>query len=148
MSDLRLRPIHLKEAKDFIAKHHRHHGTPVGHKFSIGVENGHGLAGVAVIGRPVARMADDGWTAEVTRLCTDGTPNTCSLLYGASARAAKALGYRKIITYILASEDGTSLRASGWQRDHFSKGGTWSRPSRARDNDHPLEPKVRWVRQL
>jgi len=93
-------------------------------------------------------MADDGYTAEVTRLCTDGTPHACSLLYGAAARAAKALGYRKIITYILESESGVSLRASGWRMDRQSGGGSWSRPSRGRDDKHPTEAKTRWVRDL
>lgn len=111
---LALRPIGYKEACEFIDRLHRHHRPPQGHKFSIGADDGSGLVGVVCVGRPVARKADNGWTAEVTRLCTDGSENACSLLYGAAARAAKAMGYRKIITYILGSETGASLRASGW----------------------------------
>lgn len=143
-----LRPITYAEACAFIGQHHRHHRPPQGHKVSIGAEYCGKLVGVAVLGRPVARMVDDGYTAEVTRLCTDGTPNVCSLLYGAAARAAKALGYRKIITYILASETGASLRASGWFQDRKSAGGSWSCPSRPRNDNHPLEPKTRWTRIL
>lgn len=148
MTTLRLTPITYKQACDFIARLHRHHRPPQGHKFSIGAARGDALVGVAVVGRPVARMADDGWTAEVTRLCTDGSPNVCSLLYGAAARAAQAMGYRRIITYILASETGASLRASGWRQDRRSGGGSWSRVDRQRDDKHPLEAKTRWVRDL
>lgn len=145
---LTLRPISFRDACAFIDRLHRHHKPPQGHKFSIGAERAGSLVGVAVIGRPVARMADDGYTAEVTRLCTDGTPNACSLLYGAAARAAKAFGYRKITTYILASETGVTLRAAGWRQDRASSGGSWSRGSRPRDDKHPTEPKTRWVRDL
>jgi hypothetical protein len=93
-------------------------------------------------------MLDDGFTAEVTRLCTDGAYNGCSMLYGAAARAAAAMGYTKIITYILASETGTSLKASGWKMEAASPGGSWSVPSRSRVDSHPLEPKTRWSRTL
>jgi hypothetical protein len=120
-----------------------------GHKFSIGLVDETGqLVGCAVVGRPVARMLDDGMTAEVTRLCTDGSKNACSKLYSACARAAEAMGYTKIVTYILASEPGGSLRATGWTQTTDSGGGTWSRPSRARVDKHPTEPKVRWDRTL
>jgi hypothetical protein len=146
---LSLRPIAFKDACEFIATLHRHHRPPQGHKFSIGAQAPSGeLVGVACVGRPVARMADDGYTAEVTRLCTDGTPNACSLLYGAAARAAKAMGYRRIITYILEGETGASLRASGWRRDGAAGGGSWGRDSRPREDNHPTERKTRWSRDL
>lgn len=102
------------------------------------------MRGVAVVGRPVARMLDDRWTAEVNRLCTDGTPNACSLLYAASWRAAKALGFRRLLTYILDEEPGVTLKAAGWRLTHHTDGGSWSRPSRPRDDKHPLNPKQRW----
>ncbi|QDP64123.1 MAG: putative adenine modification enzyme [Prokaryotic dsDNA virus sp.] len=143
-----LRPITYRAACDFIERLHRHHKPPQGHKFSVGLDGGAGLIGVAVIGRPVARGADDGFTAEVTRLCTDGSPNACSALYGAAARAAKAMGYRRIITYTLESETGASLRASGWRRDGSVNGRSWSCPSRPREDKHPTVPKTRWVRDL
>lgn len=145
---LSLRPISLREACAFIRARHRHHAPPRGCKFTVGVVKGSTLVGVAVVGRPVARMADDGFTAEVTRLCTDGTPNACSVLYGAAARAAKAIGYRKIITYILEEEDGVSLRASGWTKERRSAGGSWSRENRAREDKHPTGAKTRWARVL
>lgn len=146
--DLTLVPLSLRVANEYISEHHRHHKPVRGCKFNIGVLRDGDLCAVAITGRPVARMLDDGYTAEVTRLCTDGTPNACSMLYGASWRAAKAMGYLRIVTYILESEEGTSLRAAGWTRAADSSGGTWSRPSRSRTDSHPLEPKVRYEKAV
>jgi hypothetical protein len=81
---MELQPISFKEAKEFIKRHHRHHSPPQGMKFCIAVNDGNKVVGVATVGRPIARMLDDGWTAEVTRCCTDGTRNACSMLYSAS----------------------------------------------------------------
>ncbi|WP_221177319.1 XF1762 family protein, partial [Nocardioides marmoriginsengisoli] len=123
------------------------HGSTRGHKFSIAVGTSDGvIRGVAIAGRPVARLLDDGITLEVLRVCTDGTPNACSMLYGAVRRAGIAMGYppRRIITYTLASESGRSLHAAGWIRDAEVKGDTWDRPNRARTDKHPVEPKIRW----
>jgi hypothetical protein len=142
-----VRPVSFAEACAFISRFHRHHAPPQGHKWSLSAWNGH-LCGVAVVGRPVARMADNGLTLEVTRLCTDGARNACSCLYAAAARAAQAMGYEHIITYILASESGASLRAAGWEKETDGAGGTWSRPSRGRKDGHPLEAKERWGRWL
>jgi hypothetical protein len=141
---LQLTPVDLSEANAFVEKLHRHHGNVVGHKFSLGAVNDGQLVGVSIVGRPVARGRDDGWTLEVTRLCTDGTRNACSFLYGASRRAAFALGYRRLGTYILASEDGTSLKAAGWRMVGEVKGRSWSCPTRPRFDDHPLEDKQLW----
>ena len=138
--------VKLDEANAFVARLHRHHKPVVGHLFSLGAVLNGELVGVAIVGRPVARMRDDGRTAEVTRLCTDGTKNACSFLYGAAARAAFALGFERIGTYILASETGTTLRASGWRLIGETKGGSWSRPSRGRDDKHPTEPKTLFER--
>ena len=110
-----LTPISLSEANAFVALWHRHHKPVVGHKFSIGCEADGRLAGVAIVGRPVSRYLDDGKTLEVNRLCTDGTKNACSFLYAAAWRAVRAMGYHKLITYILDTEPGTSLRAAGWK---------------------------------
>lgn len=145
---LELYPVTLKAAKEFIAQHHRHHKPPAGHKFSIGVRFGGELVGVVIVGRPVSRMLDNGVTAEVTRLCTDGTKNACSILYAAAARAAKDMGYKLIITYILESESGTSLKAAGWSFDGITLGGKWSRKSRERKDEHPTEPRQRWIKIL
>lgn len=131
----------LADANAFVKVHHRHHKPVIGHLFSLGAVLGDELVGVAIVGRPVARMRDDGTTAEVTRLCTNGTRNACSFLYGAAARAAFALGFRRIGTYILASETGGTLKAAGWRLIGQTKGGSWSRPERLRDDKHPLEPK-------
>lgn len=108
-------PMTLKEANAFVEQHHRHHKPVVGHKFSIGCTDGKEIVGVAIVGRPVSRHLDDGWTLEVNRLCTDGTHNACSMLYAAAWRAARAMGYKRLVTYILDSESGTSLKASGWK---------------------------------
>lgn len=140
-------PMTLRAANQFIMENHRHHGVTRGCKFAIGLMQGGEIRGVAVTGRPVARMLDDGFTAEVTRLCTDGSKNACSMLYAASARAAFAMGYRRIVTYILATESGVSLRASGWTKSAASDGGSWSRPSRKRDDRHPLIPKTRFEKR-
>jgi hypothetical protein len=141
VKNLTARPVTLREANDFIQRYHRHHKKVVGHKFSIGAENEEALVGVVIVGRPVSRMRDDGLTLEVTRLCTDGTKNACSFLYGRAAKAAFALGYRRIGTYILASENGASLKASGWRLIGQTSGGSWSRKERQRTDKHPLEPK-------
>lgn len=99
-------PITLKEANAFVEQYHRHHKPVVGHKFYIGCTDGEKIVGVAIVGRPVSRYLDDGWTLEVNRLCTDGTRNACSMLYAAAWRAAKAMGYKRVVTYILDSENG------------------------------------------
>lgn len=142
MSKLRLCRVELAEANAFVAAHHRHHKPVVGHKFSLGAMMDGELVGVVIVGRPVSRMRDDGNTLEVTRLCTTGHKNACSFLYGAAARAAFALGYGRIGTYILVSEDGASLRASGWRLIGERGGGSWSSPSRPRVDKHPTERKL------
>ena len=134
--------IGLDEANAFVATHHRHHKPVVGHLFSIAAAAGDKIVGVAIVGRPVARMRDDGVTAEVTRLCTDGTRNACSFLYGACARAAFALGFKRIGTYILKSEPGVSLTASGWRLVGEVRGRSWSTPSRPRVDKHPTQDKL------
>jgi hypothetical protein len=141
---LQLAPIEFKYAADFVRVHHRHHTPPVGHKFSIAAMDAGELVGVVIVGRPVARCRDDGKTLEVTRLCTIGSKNACSFLYGAAARASFALGYSRIGTYILKREPGTSLAAAGWKCIAETPGRSWSAPSRSRDDKHPLEPKLLW----
>lgn len=139
-------PVSLSEANAFVGLHHRHHRPVVGHKFSIGVQDIDTLRGVAIIGRPVARHRDDGDTLEITRLCTDGTPNAASKLLGAAARATFAMGYRRLITYTLKSESGASLRASGYRVVGEVKGREWSVPSRPRRiaGGVQTEDKFRW----
>lgn len=144
---LDLCPMELDEANAYIAAHHRHHPPAVGHKFSIGLARGNEICGVAVVGRPVARHLDNGLTLEVTRLCTDGTKNACSKLYGAAWRAAKALGYKRLITYIGQDESGASLRAAGWKLLYEVRGRSWTTPSRPRVDRHPLQNKLCWEAQ-
>jgi len=135
-------PIFQDEAFAFIEKHHRHHKKPVGSLFQVAVADWPNIVGVAVVGRPNARKMQDGFTVEVTRLCTDGTPNACSMLYAACWRIAREMGYRKLITYILSSESGTSLRAAGWRLVGERGGGSWNVPSRPRVDKHPLQCKI------
>ena len=144
MSKLRHARIEFGDAAAFVSEHHRHHTPPVGHLFSLGAYEGDRLCGVAIVGRPVARHRDDGLTAEITRLCTDGTRNACSFLLGRCAKAAMALGFRRIGTYTLGSEGGSSLRGAGWRVVSETAGGSWSRPSRAREDKHPTEQKLLW----
>jgi hypothetical protein len=143
---LELQPISYGEAVEFIDRHHRHHGEPNrrAHKFSIAVNDGKKIVGVAMTGRPVARFKDDGWTLEVHRNCTDGTKNAASMLYGACWRAARALGYKRLITYTLIEESGTSLKAAGWKVVGQTKGGTWNRKARPRIDKHPIGQKTIW----
>ncbi len=141
---LHLQPITFDEAARFIRQHHRHHLPPVGWKFGVAVNDGERVVGVATIGRPVARMLDDGLTLELTRCCTDGTQHAASMLYGAAWRAARALGYRRLITYTLVEEPGTSLKAAGWKALYETKGGSWSCESRPRVDKHPTGQKRLW----
>ena len=141
---LEICPLSLKEANAFVEQHHRHHKPVTGHKFSIGCTDGEKIVGVAIVGRPVSRYLDDRWTLEVNRLCTDGTRNACSFLYAASWRVAKALGYKKIITYILESESGASLRAVNWKCVGEAGGLKWTGKRRPQIDLYPQQMKIRF----
>ena len=144
-SKLQIVPCSIADARAYVSAHHRHHPAPVGGLFALAVTTeGWVICGVAIVGRPVARLNQDGFTAEITRVATDGTPNASSALYGAAWRVARALGYRRLITYTLTSEPGTSLRASGWRCLGEAGGGSWNRPSRPTVDRHPLQHKLRW----
>ena len=159
---IRAVPLTLKEAQAFVDKYHRHHRHASGDKFRVGAEVDGELVGVAQCGRPIARLLDDGRTLEVTRLCTLGNKNVCTFLYARCARIAEEMGYTRIITYILASELGTSLKASGWECDEPNAGGgTWDRASRptserepmqmsifGNEPKYPIEKKQRWKKEL
>ena len=143
---LELQPITIKDAKDFVNAHHRHHKAPLGAKFCIAVNDGQEIVGVVMVGRPVARGNDDGWTVEVTRCCVKGSvPHVASKLYAAAWRAARAMGYKRLVSYTLASEKGTSLIASGWKVIGQVKGRSWNCPSRPRFDKHPLDDKTLWA---
>lgn len=140
-----LRPISITAANAVVSAWHRHHRPVAGAKFAISAVDAAGtVVGVVIVGRPVARASDDGRTAEVTRCCTDGTRNACSMLYRAAWRAAVAMGYRRLITYTLTSETGASLRGAGFKLLGQRGGGSWNCPSRPRLDKHPTEKKFAW----
>lgn len=155
-------PIELKEAQAYINQYHRHHEASHRDKFRIAASDGEKIIGVIQVGRPVSRILDNGKTLEVLRLCTQGDKDVCSFLYSRAARIAKEMGYEKIITYILESEQGTSLKASGWELEADNVGGSdWNVPSRPREvinaqlsflDTKPKYPinvkKQRWVKRL
>jgi hypothetical protein len=142
---LTLVPVRLRAAGEFVAAHHRHHQRPAGGLFALGVAEREELVGVAIVGRPVARMLDNGQTVEVTRCCTDGTAHACSMLYAAAWRAAKALGYTRLITYTQSGETGASLRGAGWRliAERPPHAG-WDRPSRPRDDRGQPVARTLW----
>ena len=146
MTELQLVPVDWPTVCRFIGSWHRHHRPPAGHVFRLGVAAGPVLVGVATVGRPVASAYQDGRTLEVNRTCTDGYPNANSMLYGAAARAAWALGYRRLITYTGADESGASLRGAGWRiiAERPARPG-WDSPSRPRaDQGVDRMPRTLW----
>lgn len=145
---LELRPCDFQTAKAFVRDNHRHNKPPVGHKYSIACYDGDRLCGVCMVGRPVSRYLDDGLTLEINRCCTDGTKNACTILYGAACRAAKALGYKRIVTYTRETEPGTSLRASNFVCDGKAGGTYWNgqRYQQMVITEDVL--KVRWSKKL
>ena len=140
-------PLELRQANAFVSALHRHHPPVHRDKFRIGCEVDGRLVGVVQLGRPVSRHLDDGKTIEVVRLCTDGTRNACSFLYGKAARIAREMGYSRIVTYILDSESGVSLKASGWYFDGVTQAKSWDCPSRPRSTAAPACAKQRWMRE-
>ena len=138
---MQIKHLELCDANAFVAQHHRHHKPVAGHRYSLGCYVDDRLCGVAIVGRPVARGLDAATTLEVLRLCTDGTRNACSFLYSAARRAAIVLGYSRIITYILDSETGSSLRGAGWVEGYVVHGRSWSCASRTRVDKHPTTDK-------
>jgi hypothetical protein len=154
---LRTRPITLRAARAYVDLHHRHNEPSTGWLFGTSVVDPSGtVVGVGIAGRPVAQALQDGLTVEITRCCTEGYPNAASMIYGALCRAAKALGYEVAITYTLAGEAGTSLRAAGFVPvADVEPRESWSRRNRIRhdltlfgEKRRPTGPKVRWERRL
>ena len=151
-------PLTLRQANAFVAEKHRHSRPVRGAKLSVGIAVRGQLVGVAIIGRPVSRRLDDGETIEVTRVCTDGTLHACSCLYGRVIRIARELGYKRVVTYTLASEPGSSLKAAGFVRDADVPNANWDKPSRPRkvmdthlfgsESVTPQGAKIRWCRNL
>ncbi len=118
----------------FILKYHRHIDVIQGHRFSIGCMCKEKLVGIAVAGRPISMHYDQSKIIEITRLCTDGTKNACSFLYSSCAKAAKYLGYKRIQSYILESELGSSLKASNFIYSHTSEIPRWNKYKRNKDD--------------
>lgn len=142
---LRVVPCELPKANAFVMAFHRHHGRTPGSKFCLAaVDEAGQVRGVVIVSRPVARLSDDGWTLEVSRLCTDGTPNACSALYAAARRVAKEMGYSKIQTYILEAETGVSLKAAGWEFDQPIRARSWHMPGRPRVDKTAIVKRGRW----
>lgn len=154
-SKLNLAPIDFDQACEFVSRHHRHHLPPVGHKFSLAAMRDGEIEGVVIVGRPVSRHRQDGFTLEVTRLCVrEDAPRVvdrngvergggaCAFLYRAAAKAAFALGYRRIGTYVLEREGGHSVAVANWKEVGRAGGGSWSVPSRPRVDKHPTERKI------
>ena len=161
MGRIKAVPVSLKQAQAFVDEHHRHHAHSQGDKYRVGAEIDGELVGIAQVGRPVGRYLDDGHTLEVIRLCTLGDKDVCSFLYSRCARIAKEMGYDKIITYILDTESGASLKASGWHLEKADAGGnSWNVPSRPREivvsqtslfgekEKYPINKKQRWAMDL
>ena len=142
---LNIKPMHLKAANVFVKQYHRHNLPTVGGKFAIGCYEDNTLCGVAICGRPTARKLDDGKTLEIYRNCSNGTRNTCSKLYGACIRIAKEMGYTKVITYILESENGASVKASNFVCE--GKAGLKKQTGQRQKEKTvaPAEYKQRWV---
>lgn len=145
---MKIIPMTIRDANEYVDKYHRHHSAVRICRFAIGCEKDGELVGVAICGRPLSRHLDDGLTIEINRLCTDGTRNACSMLYGACCRIAKEMGYQRAVTYILETENGASLKASNFVYDGMTKGEGWNRPSRPRTTSSPTCKKKRFVREL
>jgi len=141
---LEIIPINLRDANGYVQLHHRNHGPVRGCKFAVAVAAGDQIVGVAIAGRPVSRMLDDGYTIELLRVATNGYRNACSKLYGACSRAGIAMGYRRVVTYTGASEPGTSLRAAGFRIVAEVRGRSWNCPSRPRVDRDETQDKFRW----
>lgn len=158
---MKIIPVTYKQASDFVNMYHRHHSASQGCKFCIGVQDNDKLVGVAMCGRPVARKLDDGFTLEINRVCTLGQKNACSMLYGACCRIAKNMGYKKVITYLLESENGASVKASNFVYDGIAGGVNWTSERVQKEikiytllgeeiikKQPPEEMKTRWVKYL
>lgn len=132
---LHVAPCSAAEANDYVKTVHRHNGTLPTSIFRVLVHDDERIVrGVAIAGAPKARMLMTPGTLEVSRVATDGSRNACSMLYGACTRAARALGYRRLVTYTLEIEAGASLRASGWSLTSRTKAESWSRRQAAKGN--------------
>ena len=140
-------PCDVTRANRYVQSLHRHHKPVTQSRFSLAVADEEGVVrGVAIVGRPVARLLDDGWTLEVNRVATDGCPNACSALYGAVGRIARQMGYRRVYTYTRVDEPGASLRGAGWTLDDPAiRARSWNMPNRQRTDNTEVVQRQRWM---
>jgi hypothetical protein len=144
-------PLTLREANDFVEQFHRHSRRTArdGGRFAIGASDGEQMVGVAIVGRPVARLLNDSYTAEVLRVCVapDLPPrnNVCSFLYGRCWRIWQQMGGKRMVTYTLTTESGSSLAGAGWRVLGKTDPGDWKRDGRER-SWYPIygQAKFRW----
>lgn len=145
MRELYIKPITLRQARQFVQEHHRHHDMPQGGLWALALMRGDELVGAAIAGRPVSGYLQRLGYCEVIRVCVlDGVRNGGSMLYSRCKRVAQLMGYTKTISYNLPSESGASLRGAGFEAVAETAGGSWSRRKRPRTDTHPTGPKIRW----
>lgn len=144
--NLQIVPISIKQANEYVAKWHRHNSPVRIARFALAVQGEDGnIHAVGIVGLPLARALMDGYIVEILRVASDGTRNTCSMLYGNCRKAAFALGFNRVITYNLHTESGASLKAAGFQLVCTTAGGkTWqNRPGR-KHQQVVFSEKNRW----
>ncbi len=143
---MKIIPLHLKQANDFVDKHHRHNKKVLSHKFSLGLEKDGKLVGVSIAARPIARLLDNGKTLEIRRVCVlEGNPNACSKLLARMKQLGQLMGYERVITYTLQSESGSSLRAINARCSREVKPSNWKRKGKAYKHQPVYdEYKYRW----
>jgi hypothetical protein len=140
-------PLSLRAANDFVEKHHRHSSRTSndGGKFAIGLELDGELVGVAIVGRPVARLLQQPGTAELLQCCVkEGAPvGAGKKLNARCKRIWQLMGGTRLVTYTLASESGGSLSGSGFTREADVPGRQWNGSKRG---GRPIasKPKTRW----
>ncbi|MCK9549167.1 XF1762 family protein [Aquamicrobium sp.] len=150
----RIVPLTLREANDFVEQWHRHSSRTSndGGKFAIGMEHNGQLVGVAIVGRPVARLLQVPGAAEVLRLCTSpaAPKGAASKLYARCRRIWQQMGGTTLHTYTLKRESGASLRGAGIHEPSAEvEPQQWDRPSREREErDIYEQPKWRWTEHL
>jgi hypothetical protein len=151
---MRIVPLKLREANDFVEQWHRHSARTSndGGKFAIGLDHEGSLVGVAIVGRPIARLLQVEGAAELLRLCTspDAPKGSGSKLYARAKRIWQLMGGTKLLTYTLARESGSSMLGAGLGgKSMTAEIGQWSVPSRPRRHrDIADEPKLRWTEIL
>ena len=152
--ELSIIPLSLKEANEFVTKYHRHNKKCAGHKFSIGAVYKNEIVGVVIVGRPVARKLDNRFTLEINRNCVlDTAPKgTCSFLYSRAIKIWQTMGGKKIITYTLETESGSSLKAVNFNKETtvqtFKKNTGWTTRTNRIWQEVQATPRIRWGKEF